>query len=79
MTTREENVRNAQKMKLTDLVVWGIGENDNSLRVQIVSLEILRRAAAAQISTARYALIAIGAALITAIVGWLISLHLISN
>jgi len=77
-STRERNVRDAQKMSLSDLVVWGIGENDNPHRIQIVSLELQRRIAAAQIRTARWALTAIIAALLSAVVGWLISLHLIS-
>jgi hypothetical protein len=79
VTIREQNVRTAQKMKLPDLVVWGIGENDNPYRIQIVSLELQRRAAAAQIRSAWCALIAIVVALSTGVVGWLISLHLISK
>jgi hypothetical protein len=73
-------------MNLSDLVVWGIGENDNPHRRQIVGLEMQRRiaetqidAAAANKRTARYALISIIVTLISALVGWLISLHLILN
>jgi hypothetical protein len=82
VTPRERNVREAQQMDLSDLVVWGIGENDNPYRMEIVRLEIQRRVAAAQIDaaaaskwTARYTLLAIIAALSSALVGWLISMH----
>jgi len=48
----ESDVRKAMNMDIDELVVWGVGENDNSVRHKMLTFELQRRATAAQIEAA---------------------------
>jgi hypothetical protein len=72
-------------MELDQLVVWGVGDNDNIVRHKMLTFELQRRATKAQVDAAAYtkrmagyALTSIVIALAAAVAAWIAALH-ISN
>ena len=50
--TWKDTMHEAMSKNIDELVIWGVGENDNSVRHKMLAFELQRRATVAQIEAA---------------------------